>query len=90
MAVVSGVVYYKRVSKERLEMENNPLYNATHLQTFHERDTLTYENSQYVSSSSEPKTESSNPPIYDEIPEIEASSFYEMDDVIGESDSQAN
>ena len=98
MAVVSGVLCYKRMSKERTETQNNPLYTTAHLETrLKEGATLTYENSQYVSSTSrQPQTESSNH-IYDEIEtnlddatgESDAQTdFYEMDGVIGEGDAQ--
>ena len=91
VAVVAGVLCYKRMSKGRIESKINPLYTTAHLQleTFNTRppnegETLTYENSQCVPSTSQTQTESSNQPIYDEI----ETNFYEMDDVIGESDAQ--
>ena len=91
VAVVAGILCYKRMSKERIESNINPLYTPAHLQleTFNTRppnegEALTYENSQYVPSTSQTQTESSNQPIYDEI----ETNFYEMDDVIGESDAQ--
>ena len=90
VAVVSGVLCYKRISKERIETQNNPLYTTAHLETFNTRlkegDTLTYENSQHVPSTSrQPQTESGDhdQPIYDEIET-------EMDDAIGESDAQTD